>query len=507
MSLSKILTLGAIGLTSIFAQSKDKQGEQQFKDLQVLAQSLVGKAYPRGAAQKVIPALEALKGTSPNMNKFANYANDKASQARLLDYLASFDQADDTMFGETDRTYAELFKHNGDDKCYNEFANIFDTVYVGWQRWQYQYTGKSEIQGDYSLENFCRNNPNYEEVVDMLIDIVLGKGKCDALEVLYNGKVESNIWAGYRDNIADKGGYWILNLAQAITVLDACDDYKYKDKDHDYKGDVEDWKDKDDEEDYKEDNDHDRKDKRKERRKRRDRKYRKDKDDKHDKDDKDDKDYKDRKDDKKDNDYKDDKKDRDDKDKSRRWAYYEKYQKAIERVLKYDDIAYNQIDKKLSENLEMLLQDHQGVSLELMALNVNGYYLNLIYNDWDLTMIALNSDVKDKQFYYECNNCLSMTEGEYSVLVEYFRDGTTPAFDQHSLESIKDRKKLSDKDLADKIWNELGDCLSGVALLDKDVDYYVDNNQGDRFIEAEGKSRNIFIWGVKEECHGRPDKH
>lgn len=50
----------------------------------------------------------------------------------------------------------------------------------------------------------------------------MGDNGCDVLQSLYDGSAESNIYAGYRDNMADKAGYLVMSLAEGYTVQEAC---------------------------------------------------------------------------------------------------------------------------------------------------------------------------------------------------------------------------------------------------------------------------------------------
>ena len=50
----------------------------------------------------------------------------------------------------------------------------------------------------------------------------MGEGECDVLQTLYDGSVESNIYAGWRDNMADKAGYLVMYLAEGYIVQQAC---------------------------------------------------------------------------------------------------------------------------------------------------------------------------------------------------------------------------------------------------------------------------------------------
>ena len=50
----------------------------------------------------------------------------------------------------------------------------------------------------------------------------MGEGECDVLQTLYDGSVESNIYAGWRDNMADKSGYLVMYLAEGYIVQQAC---------------------------------------------------------------------------------------------------------------------------------------------------------------------------------------------------------------------------------------------------------------------------------------------
>ena len=50
----------------------------------------------------------------------------------------------------------------------------------------------------------------------------MGDSGCDALQTLYDGSAESNIYSGWRDNMADKAGYLALYLAEGLSVQQAC---------------------------------------------------------------------------------------------------------------------------------------------------------------------------------------------------------------------------------------------------------------------------------------------
>lgn len=66
-----------------------------------------------------------------------------------------------------------------------------------------------------------------------------------------------------------------------------------------------------------------------------------------------------------------------------------------------------------------MLKANQGLSLEVMALNIAGYTLGAIYTDYLWQMGAVYSNASADDFYSECWNCASVIQGDYQVNVAW----------------------------------------------------------------------------------------
>eukprot|EP00347_Sterkiella_histriomuscorum_P003648 403363484 len=429
-NVTKKIVLSILGLIYISAQSLQYYSdEESFLAISKLAQNINGGTIPKGAANKIETVIEGLAYKLADIGLFAQNTKTDAEKQTLIENLAYFDHADDVMYGEADRTFAILFRGQGKYKCYNHLSIVIDQVYIGWQKWQGQYTGTvEEAAKEDTFEGFCNDEPNFSYYVDLLIDLLSGSSDCDALQTLYNGDPHFNIWAGWRDNIVDKAAYLLMYLSESITIYNACQVH-YKQTQPNYDQNAFD---------------------------------------------------------------------------QQSALYEESFQHAIYRVREYESLALTSIDQTIQDNLISLLQAHQGINIKLMAQNVNGYTLNMIYNEWDINMIAMKSDVPPEKYYIECSNCVIVTLGDYTVIVEGFADFTTPnqnlTLGLNSLES----DNMNKTELADTLWSLLGNCTSGIAWIDKDVDFYVNNQQGEKFVSKQGETKNIFAWGTNEICSGRP---
>eukprot|EP00347_Sterkiella_histriomuscorum_P019045 403343176 len=177
---------------------------------------------------------------------------------------------------------------------------------------------------------------------------------------------------------------------------------------------------------------------------------------------------------------------------------------AISRTLEYDQKALTSVEETLQTNLRQLLKEYSGLSLEVMALNVNQYQLATIYGDylWEMSVVYGNTSSED--YYGECWNCVKMEEGDFDALVAWLPVDSDSSISNNALEQIEYTEGTSDSDLAAQIWNELGNCVSGAAWVKNNVPAYFSNLFEDRFVGSREENITIVVWGVEEICNGRP---
>eukprot|EP00347_Sterkiella_histriomuscorum_P012306 403369094 len=176
----------------------------------------------------------------------------------------------------------------------------------------------------------------------------------------------------------------------------------------------------------------------------------------------------------------------------------------IRRTLDYDQKALTSVEETVQTNLRKLLQEFQGLSLEVMALNVNYYQLSTMYNDYVWKMAAAYSNISEEDYYVECWDCVKITEGDFSVIVDWLPVDSTASIPQDALDQIEYTEGMSNEELAAQIWEKLGDCVSGVSWVKNDVPFYLSVLIGDRLVVRVLDNISILVWGVQEICNGRP---
>ena len=60
-------------------------------------------------------------------------------------------------------------------------------------------------------------------------------------------------------------------------------------------------------------------------------------------------------------------------------------------------------------------------------------------------------------------------------------------------------------EIADNIWQNIGDCISGVWIFNSSTPHWVDSAFDTRLIRYQGSEYDVYIWGVQEDCLGRPN--
>lgn len=112
--------------------------------------------------------------------------------------------------------FVQLLKQRGFNQCYMGFMSSISGIYIGWLKFQDKVLGQSNY--NISLEEYCMDQGELNRYVQQLNDFLMGQGECDALQTLYDGLPESNIYSGWRDTMADKSAYLVMYLAQGITL-------------------------------------------------------------------------------------------------------------------------------------------------------------------------------------------------------------------------------------------------------------------------------------------------
>ena len=97
----------------------------------------------------------------------------------------------------------------------------------------------------------------------------------------------------------------------------------------------------------------------------------------------------------------------------------------IDRVLQFDRQARTQVQATISQNLYQLLRISQGLTLEVMVANVNGFSLPLIYGDYLWQMGAVYSNAKADDFYSDCWSCVTVINGDFQVTVSWISANST----------------------------------------------------------------------------------
>eukprot|EP00347_Sterkiella_histriomuscorum_P014642 403360101 len=178
----------------------------------------------------------------------------------------------------------------------------------------------------------------------------------------------------------------------------------------------------------------------------------------------------------------------------------------ISRTLEYDQKALTSVEETVQTNLRKLLQEYQGLSLEVMAINANYYQLSTIYNDYFWEMAVAYSNTSSEDYNGECWNCTIVEEGEFDALVAWLPVDSTPSIAQDALEQIEYTEETSNEELSTQIWDKLGDCVNGALWVRNNVPVYFSNLFGDRQVARIEDNVKILAWGVQEICNGRPSQ-
>jgi hypothetical protein len=63
------------------------------------------------------------------------------------------------------------------------------------------------------------------------------------------------------------------------------------------------------------------------------------------------------------------------------------------------------VDQSISQNLDKLMKENPGFSLESFALNFNDWTLTNLYSDLDIGLGMTYSSADASDFYSECWSC------------------------------------------------------------------------------------------------------
>eukprot|EP00347_Sterkiella_histriomuscorum_P002263 403368836 len=163
--------------------------------------------------------------------------------------------------------------------------------------------------------------------------------------------------------------------------------------------------------------------------------------------------------------------------------YRTDFQDIVNRILEFDQLALHSIELTLPQNLVQLLDESQDLSLEVMGFNVNGFFLPTIYWDYCLQMGAVFSDASQDAFYQECQQCFTVTQGDYRVTVSWLPIEGTVSVSQETLDSIVFDETNNKKDLANQLWLGMDDeCVAGVMIFDSSIEYYVNTQYTDQIV-------------------------
>ncbi|CDW84686.1 UNKNOWN [Stylonychia lemnae] len=184
--------------------------------------------------------------------------------------------------------------------------------------------------------------------------------------------------------------------------------------------------------------------------------------------------------------------------------YIDALVRVIQRVIEFDIQAQQSVAFTMTQNLVQLMSDNPGLSLEVFSENFNGYALNVIYSELLVTLGVTYISSEEGDFYSECWNCINASTGDYSGIAAWLSNSSTS-----SLSSDLDLQQYvtessTPQDIATAIWENVGDCISGIWIFNSSTPHSVDSAFGDRMINSKGEVYDIYVWGVQEDCLGRP---
>jgi len=80
---------------------------------------------------------------------------------------------------------------------------------------------------------------------------------------------------------------------------------------------------------------------------------------------------------------------------------------------------------------------------------------------------------------------------------------TTSSVKASDYESLSFEQGANSESMIDQIF-AVNNCTSGVFALNDTMDYFIFSDFGDRVVEVANNGHKFVIWGIQEECYGRP---
>eukprot|EP00347_Sterkiella_histriomuscorum_P002639 403367372 len=455
-------------------------GETYIQALGQLVNAINGSQIPVGAAALLVNEVKNFKQIDySDLQDFASLAlNNELSSAQkdiILEYFNNLTIVENRAFGSLDSSLASVFRSENEDQCYTYFSTSLNSFYVGWYKFKEQITGSqflSAIEQTQDFAEFCKAENNFNQYVDNLANLLLGQDECDVLQSLYGGSQDANIYVGWRDFIADKAAFLLYNLEQGIVIANACEQIQNQNSSSSSDNNTDNGQNNNNSTDNSTEGGN--------------------------------------------NTSSDNSTNGQDIIQVSQSDKYEQIRQSVmDRILMFDQLALQSVEQTLYQNLRFLLRNNQGNSLEVMAININGFALSQIYSDYLLKMLALSSKVSISDLYVECWNCISMMEGQYLVVVDWLPVNSTASLPPGALDNIVIVRgnssdstvglvQVVDEQLSSDIWETLGNCTSGISWVDKNVDFYINNNQGNRVVTRSSDILDMWAWGIQEFCYGRP---
>ncbi|CDW91406.1 UNKNOWN [Stylonychia lemnae] len=446
-------------------------GDALLQAIGQLGQSLNGSVYPVGAADNIISALNNLwvqsqyisaaadivtsqspdssSGGSSGSGDQATFSSDQqqttASLSQRQTWIDQANAADDRMYGVVDQQLVILFSAINEQQCYNAYTTGIFEIFVGWTKYRNLLLGLN-LTDPLSLQSFClAEKGNLESIINNMASLISGGGECDALQVLYDGSQESNIYTGWRDNLDDKAGYIIMYLAEGYVVLSACNQYEVQaqqNQNNSSNADNSSGSSNSSEPSG-------------------------------------------------------------DSQLTQLVDYSSQLQSLIERVIQFDRQAKQSVMQTVGQNLNLLLKQNQGLSPEVLATNLNGYFIPIIYSQYLWQLGVVYSNASEQDFFSNCWSCVTVIQGDYRATVSWVSPNTTASLQAQDLQVLI-QSGSSAEDNSNSIFANLGNCTSGVWIFNSSNPYFVSSQFSERLIYSLGQEYDIFAWGVQEDCRGQP---
>ena len=89
----------------------------------------------------------------------------------------------------------------------------------------------------------------------------------------------------------------------------------------------------------------------------------------------------------------------------------------------------------------------------------------IIYSDLLVTMGLTYSSASSSDFYSECWQCVEVIAGDYRAIISWMNPETTSSIASDLDLSIYVNDETDASVIASNIWENIGDCISGVWIF------------------------------------------